>query len=82
MSDLDALIADHIETALVLLEMDDDPITRFRAATRLAAVVKRGTAEVRKEAVTQLRGRGLSLSDISADLGLSRQRIEQISHGR
>lgn len=76
------VIRDHVETALHLIGANDDPLSRFHDATSLGVLVAAEVKALRREAVEQLRGRGLSLSDISSELGLSRQRIEQISHGR
>lgn len=38
-------------------------------------------AELRREAVTKLRERGLSQADTAAILGISRQRVQQLEHG-
>jgi len=79
---VDVVVADHLWTAIWLIQMDDDPISRFHTATEVAAWAKRAMVETRREAITELRARGLTLAEIGDDLGLSRARIDQLAHGK
>ncbi len=61
-----------------------DPFEQLRAATEQMAISQREVTELsrlRKRIIEELRGRGLSYSQIGEAAGLTRGRIHQIRHG-
>jgi DNA-directed RNA polymerase sigma subunit (sigma70/sigma32) len=62
-----------------------DPVERAREVGRrmaLIPVVHARLAAIRRQAVLEMRDRGMSLADIGRELGLHRNRVQQIAEGR
>lgn len=67
------------------IEKIADPGERAREVGRRMALVTTWHSRlrvIRQEAVAEMRTRGLSLSDIGRELGLHRNRVQQILEGR
>ncbi|MCG5460864.1 helix-turn-helix domain-containing protein [Micromonospora sp. MED01] len=67
------------------VEQITDPAERARqAGVRLAAVPgwQARLRKIRQEAVVEMKTRGMSYADIAKELGLHRNRIQQILEGR
>lgn len=62
-----------------------DPVERAREVGRrmeLIPAVHARLASIRRQAVLEMRDRGMSLADIGRELGLHRNRVQQIAEGR
>lgn len=62
-----------------------DPAERAREVGRRMAqipVVHARLASIRRQAVLEMRDRGMSLAEIGRELGLHRNRVQQIAEGR
>lgn len=62
-----------------------DPVERAREVGRRMAqipAVHQRLKEIRRAAVLEMRNRGMSYADIGAELGLHRNRVQQIADGR
>ncbi len=67
------------------LEQITDPAERAREVGRRMAqipVVHQRLKEIRRTAVLEMREKGMSFADIGAELGLHRNRVQQIADGR
>ncbi|WP_116248274.1 sigma factor-like helix-turn-helix DNA-binding protein [Nocardiopsis sp. FIRDI 009] len=66
------------------IESEADPMTRARLVGETLAAfaeIEAALKEVRRPAVVELRGQGLTLRAIGEELGLSASRVDQISRG-
>ncbi|QKW08057.1 hypothetical protein HUT18_18395 [Streptomyces sp. NA04227] len=84
---LRTLAADHVEAVRALLDGIADPVARERAARfytdeLLPDVVQGGAKSVRREAIRELRGQGLTLREVSGLTGLSVPRVDQLAKGK
>lgn len=67
------------------IEQIEDPAERAReVGLRMAAIPELHTRlkAIRQAAVAEMRAQGLSLADIGRELGLHRNRVQQILEGR
>jgi DNA-directed RNA polymerase specialized sigma24 family protein len=68
-----------------LVEQIADPVERAREVGRRMEqipVVHARLARIRREAVLQLRAKGMSYADIGRELQLHRNRVQKIAEGR
>lgn len=59
-----------------------DPLARIaqaQAALRLLQAAQTRCADVKREAMVELRAQGWSLADVAHELGVSRERVRQVT---
>lgn len=72
-------------TGIEQLSAITDPVERAREAGRRLSAIPDFQAQLRKirqEAVLEMRGKGLTFAEIGVELGIHRNRVQQIAEGR